>query len=80
VSLNGTAVEKLRTLTAASVRTYEFHVVRDAEQDRITLTIKCLDCDDNTVRLDPTVLNSGESDFAEIAERRVRRLYALGLI
>ena len=44
------------------------------------LGVKCLDADENTVRLDPTVLNSGEVSFPEIAERRIRRLYTLGLI
>ncbi len=65
---------------AGQVRTYEFHVVRDDMHDRITLTIKCLDGEENTVRLDPTVLNPGQYEFPEIAERRIRRLYDLGLI
>ena len=65
---------------AGEVRSYEFHVVRDEEQDRITLTIKCLDGDENTIRLDPTVLNPGDYKFPEMAERRIRRLYTLGLI
>lgn len=65
---------------AGELRTYEFHVVRDQEAGRMTLTIKCLDSDENTVRLDPTVLNTGDSSYPEIAERRIRRLYTLGLI
>ena len=65
---------------AGEVRTYEFHVVRDEAHGRVTLTIKCLDCEENTVRLDPTVLNPGDHAFPEIAERRIRRLYSLGLI
>ena len=65
---------------AGELRTYEFHVVRDEEHGRVTLTIKCLDNEENTVRLDPTVLNSGEVAFPEIAERRIKRLYSLGLI
>ena len=65
---------------AGEVRTYEFHVVRDDDQDRVTLTIKCLDAQEKTIRLDPTVLNSAEMPFPEVAERRIRRLYSLGLI
>ena len=64
---------------AGELRTYEFHVVKDEEHGRVTLTIKCLDNKENTVRLDPTVLNSAEISFPEIAERRIQRLYALGL-
>ena len=67
-------------VAAGELRTYEFHVVKDEEQGRVTLTIKCLDEEENTVRLDPTVLNSGESAFPEIAERRIQRLFTLGLI
>lgn len=65
---------------AGEVRTYEFHVVRDEEGGRVTLTIKCLDSSEKTIRLDPTVLNPGDYEFPEIAERRIRRLYSLGLI
>jgi hypothetical protein len=65
---------------AGEVRTYEFHVVRDEEHGRVTLTIKCLDGEENTIRLDPTVLNAGEHAFPEVAERRIRRLYRMGLI
>ena len=67
-------------VAAGELRTYEFHVVRDEEHGRVTLTIKCLDSDENTIRLDPTVLNAGESAFPEIAERRMKRLFSLGLI
>ncbi len=65
---------------AGELRTYEFHVVRDEEGRRVTLTIKCLDSQNNTVRLDPTVLFSSEASFPELAQRRIKRLYALGLI
>ena len=67
-------------VAAGELRTYEFHVVKDEEHDRVTLTIKCLDNEENTVRLDPTVLNAGECAFPEIAERRIQRLFTLGLI
>ena len=67
-------------VAAGELRTYEFHVVQDEEQGRVTLTIKCLDDEENTVRLDPTVLNAGERAFPEIAERRIQRLFTLGLI
>ncbi len=65
---------------AGELRTYEFHVVRDEEMGRVTLTIKCLDAEEKTIRLDPTVLSSADSSFPEVAERRIKRLYALGLI
>lgn len=70
---------------AGEMRTYEFHVVRDEQGGRVTLTIKCLDDNDNTIRLDPTVVSTGrdpggEANYPGIAERRIRRLYSLGLI
>lgn len=65
---------------AGELRTYEFHVVRDEDGGRVTLTIKCLDDQENTVRLDPTVISSSNAAFPELAARRIRRLYALGLI
>lgn len=65
---------------AGEARTYEFHVVRDQEVGRVTLTIKCLDSEEKTIRLDPTVINTGDRAFPEIAERRIRRLYSMGLI
>ena len=65
---------------AGEVRTYEFHVVRNEDGGRVTLTIKCLDHEEKTVRLDPTVVPSADASFPQIAERRIRRLYALGLI
>jgi hypothetical protein len=65
---------------AGEVRTFEFHVVQDEQGGRVTLTIKCLDAEEKTVRLDPTVLGSAEASFPQIAERRVKRLYAMGLI
>lgn len=67
-------------VAAGELRTYEFHVVQDEEHGRVTLTIKCLDDEEKTVRLDPTVLSSAEISFPEIAERRMQRLFALGLI
>ena len=67
-------------VAAGELRTYEFHVVKDEEHGRVTLTIKCLDDEENTVRLDPTVLNSEDGAFPEIAERRIQRLFTLGLI
>ena len=65
---------------AGEVRTFEFHVVRDEEGRRVTMTIKCLDNDENTVRLDPTVLGTANVSFPDLAERRIRRLYQMGLI
>ena len=65
---------------AGEVRTFEFHVVRDEEGRRVTMTIKCLDDEEKTVRLDPTVLATDAVSFPELAERRIRRLYQLGLI
>ncbi len=43
---------------AGEHRTYEFHVVQDPQVGRVTLTIKCLDGKQQTVRLDPTVINA----------------------
>ena len=67
-------------VAAGELRTYEFHVVRDEEHGRVTLTIKCLDDEEKTVRLDPTVLSTSDIGFPEIAERRIQRLFTLGLI
>ena len=63
-------------------RTYEFHVVQDPQVGRVTLTIKCLDGKEQTVRLDPTVINAHPDrfDFPQLAERRIRHLYAKGMI
>lgn len=67
-------------VAAGEVRTFEFHVVRDEESGRVTLTIKCLDDAENVVRLDPSVLGTCELPFPELAERRIKRLFSLGLI
>jgi hypothetical protein len=71
---------------AGEHRTYEFHVVQDPQVGRVTLTIKCLDGrldgKEQTVRLDPTVINAHPDrfDFPQLAERRIRHLYAKGMI
>lgn len=65
---------------AGELRTYEFHVVQNEDGGRVTLTIKCLDEDDNTIRLDPMVIGSANASFPQLAERRIKRLYAMGLI
>ncbi|MEJ2087481.1 MAG: hypothetical protein P8Y69_03185 [Gammaproteobacteria bacterium] len=65
---------------AGELRTYEFHVVQNEDGGRVTLTIKCLDDDDNTIRLDPVVIGSADTSFPQLAERRIKRLYAMGLI
>ena len=66
----------------AEVRSYEYHVVADADLDRVTLTIKCLDAGLKTVRLDPTDVSPEDAqlEFAEIAARRVQHLFAKGMI
>ena len=67
---------------AGEHRTYEFHVVQDPELGKTTLTIKLLDGNEKTVRLDPTVI-SAQKDveaYAQMAERRVRHLYLQGRI
>jgi len=67
---------------AGEHRTYEFHVVQDPQVGRVTLTIKCLDGEEKTIRLDPTVIGSNpdRSDFPRLAERRIRHLYSTGMI
>ena len=67
---------------AGEHRTYEFHVVQDRQVGRVTLTIKCLDGKEKTIRLDPTVINANpdQFDFPELAERRIRQLYTKGMI
>ena len=65
---------------AGEVRTFEFHVVQDEDGGRVTLTIKCLDDEDNTVRLDPIVMATVQASFPQLAERRIKRLYDMGLI
>lgn len=63
-------------------RTFEYHVVSEEESERIVLTIKCFDADAQTVRLDPNCLapDTHESKFADIATRRVKQLFANGMI
>jgi hypothetical protein len=63
-------------------RTFEYHVVAEEESDRVVLTIKCFDSDAQTVRLDPNALTADihESAFADIATRRVKQLFANGMI
>ena len=66
---------------AGELRTYEFHVVQDPDIGRVTLTIKFLDGQERTIRLDPTEINAAEDEaYAHIAERRVRHLYQKGMI
>ena len=63
-------------------RTYEYHVVADDEKDRVTLTIRVFREKEQSIRLDPTDFD-GSSDhpsYAAFAERRVKHLYANGLI
>ncbi len=66
----------------AEVRSFEYHVVADVDMERVTLTIKCLDAGLKTVRLDPTDVSPEDEmqDFADIAARRVRQLFAKGMI
>lgn len=63
-------------------RTFEYHVVSERDSERIVLTIKCFDAEAHTVRLDPNALSADthESMFAEIASRRVKQLFANGMI
>ena len=60
-------------------RSFEYHVVSVPEQERTILTIKLYREDDLTVRLDPSDIESNV-DFNAFAERRVRYLYARGVI
>ena len=63
-------------------RTFEYHVVAEEQSDRIVLTIKCFDSEAQTVRLDPNSLaaDTHESAYADIASRRVKQLFANGMI
>lgn len=63
-------------------RTFEYHVVAEEESERVVLTIKCFDSAAQTVRLDPNALepDTDESAFADIASRRVKQLFANGMI
>jgi hypothetical protein len=65
-----------------SFRTYEYHVVADPAAERTIMTIKIFNEEEQTVRLDPSNVERDQSPdtYERIAERRVRRLYANGLI
>jgi hypothetical protein len=67
---------------SSQCRTFEYHVVEDLDAERRTLTIKCLDPEARTVRLDPLVLSTDTdpASFPDIAQRRVRQLYRKGKI
>ena len=69
-------------VASSEFRTFEYHVVAEEESERIVLTIKCFDAAAHTVRLDPNALaaNTHESAFADIAARRVKQLFANGMI
>ena len=74
-------VENLE-VASSEFRTFEYHVVVEEESERFVLTIKCFDADAQTVRLDPNSLSpdTQQSSFADIAARRVKQLYASGMI
>lgn len=63
-------------------RTFEFHVVADLVAERTIMTIKIFNEEHRTVRLDPVDVDRGQEppDYEHLAERRVKRLYASGLI
>lgn len=66
----------------AEMRSFEYHVVKDVEAQRVTLTIKCFDQEAKIVRLDPTII-SNQSDpdsYPDLAGKRVRQLYTNGRI
>ena len=69
-------------VASSEFRTFEYHVVTEEESRRFVLTIKCFDADAQTVRLDPNSLDpdTDETAFADIATRRVKQLYANGMI
>ena len=63
-------------------RTYEYHVVADDENDRVLFTIRVFREKEHCMRLDPTDFR-GKTDlpsYAAYAERRVKHMYACGLI
>ena len=70
------------------LRSFEYHVVKDMDAQRVTLTIKCFDQEAKTVRLDPTIISdnddvsAGEDPciYSDLAGRRVRQLYCTGMI
>ncbi len=63
-------------------RTFEFHVVADPVAERTIMTIKIFNDEHRTVRLDPVDVDRGQEPevYEHLAERRVKRLYANGLI
>lgn len=63
-------------------RTFEFHVVADPTAARTIMTIKIFNDEHRTVRLDPSDVGGDHAPDAydELAQRRVKRLYANGLI
>ncbi len=63
-------------------RTFEFHVVADPVAERTIMTIKIFNEEHRTVRLDPVEVDRGQEPqvYEHLAERRVKRLYASGLI
>ena len=63
-------------------RTFEFHVVADLVAKRTIMTIKIFNEEHRTVRLDPVDVDRGQDPqvYEHLAERRVKRLYANGLI
>lgn len=68
---------------SSQYRTFEYHVVADEDNERMVLTIKCLDADATTVkRLDPNSVAPGtdHTGYEEIALRRVKQLFTNGLI
>jgi hypothetical protein len=70
-------------VSSSEYRTFDYHVVAAQESDRAILTIKCLNADATTVRrLDPNSVAPGtdREGYEDIAARRVRQLFANGLI
>ena len=63
-------------------RSFEYHVVEDTQTARTILTIKLYREDDMTVRLDPSDVDAGVDAevYNQVAENRVRHLYAHGVI
>lgn len=63
-------------------RTYEYHVVADLVTERTIMTIKIFNEENRTVRLDPVDVAQDQEphEYETLAGRRVKRLYANGLI
>ena len=66
----------------AEYRSFEYHVVEDTQFERTILTIKLFRDDNLTIRLDPSIVAAGEdpATYNACAERRVKHLYANGMI